>query len=386
MDKKIKVLQFPIAASKGGITQYVLKNWKYIDKSRFQFDFATMSKELDFAAELEKEGCRVYYISCYAEENERRFIDEFREILRKGEYDIVHLHTKQWKSFNVEKLAREAGIKKIIVHSHSTGIDTIDEDKRKAEILLHDKMKNELTEDIATDFWACSQKAAEFLFGNKIPKERIKIMNNAIELEQFRYNKMVREKTRKEFGIEDKFVVGHIGRFAYQKNHEFLIEMFAELCRKEKNAVLLLAGDGELRDAMQKKVADLGIKDRVIFAGYRSDVNKLLQAMDIFCFPSYFEGLGISLIEAQAADLPCLCSEAIPKETKILKRFWRLRLDKGIWVEKIITSCGENAREGREKDMKECGYDIRVQIRNIEKEYRGEVSYRVMLTCIGVCA
>ena len=243
MDKKIKVLQFPIAASKGGITRYVLKNWKYIDKARFQFDFATMSKELDFADELEKEGCKVYYISCYAEENEQRFINEFREILRKGEYDIVHLHTKQWKSFHVEKLAKEAGVKKVIVHSHSSGIDTIDEHKRQTEILLHNRMKNELTEDMATDFWACSQKAAEFLFGEKIPQKRIKIMHNAIELERFRYNKTVREAVRKEFGIEDKFVVGHIGRFAYQKNHEFLIEMFAQLCEKEENAVLFLVGN-----------------------------------------------------------------------------------------------------------------------------------------------
>lgn len=373
MDKKIKVLQFPIAASKGGITQYVLKNWKYIDKSRFQFDFATMSKELDFAAELEKEGCRVYYISCYAEENERRFIDEFREILRKGEYDIVHLHTKQWKSFNVEKLAREAGIKKIIVHSHSTGIDTIDEDKRKAEILLHDKMENELTEDIATDFWACSQKAAEFLFGNKIPKERIKIMNNAIELEQFRYNKMVREKTRKEFGIEDKFVVGHIGRFAYQKNHEFLIEMFAELCRKEKNAVLFLAGDGELRDAMHKKADDLEIENKVIFAGKRDDICRLLQAMDIFCFPSRFEGLPISLIEVQAADLLCLYSNTITDEIELTNKIFRLPLNKDMWVETILNLRNEayEIRKDRMSEMMKKGYDIKVQIKNIEKEYGG---------------
>lgn len=382
MDKKIKVLQFPIAASKGGITQYVLKNWKYIDKSRFQFDFATMSKELDFAAELEKEGCRVYYISCYAEENERRFIDEFREILRKGEYDIVHLHTKQWKSFNVEKLAREAGIKKIIVHSHSTGIDTIDEDKRKAEILLHDKMKNELTEDIATDFWACSQKAAEFLFGNKIPKERIKIMNNAIELEQFRYNKMVREETRKELGIEDKFVVGHIGRFAYQKNHEFLIEMFAELCKKEENAVLLLVGDGELRDAMQKKVVDLGIESKVIFAGKRDDVCKLLQAMDIFCFPSRFEGLPISLIEVQAADLLCLYSNTITDEIELTDKIFCLPLNKDVWLEKILNLKNKayKNRKDRMSEMMKKGYDIKVQIKNIEKEYRcGGIKYNKMI-------
>ena len=318
VDDKIKVLQFPIAASKGGITRYVLKNWQYIDKTRFQFDYATMSHTLDFADELKKEGCKIHYISCYAEENAKKFEDEFKNILQDGKYDIVHLHTKQWKSFRVEKLAKEAGVPRIIVHSHSTGIDTADEEKRQKEIALHYKMKNELTEDIATDFWACSRLAANFLFGDKIPAGRIKIMNNAIEPEKYCYDEDVRQEVRKEFGIEDRFVVGHIGRFAYQKNHEFLINMFAELCKEKKDAVLLLIGDGELKDAVYRQAVDLHIENQVVFAGKRDDVNRLLQAMDVFCFPSRFEGLPITLVEVQAADLMCLYSETITDDRQDL--------------------------------------------------------------------
>lgn len=129
--KKTRVLQFPVSNNKGGMAQYVWQNWKFIDKTKFQFDFATMSKSLDCADELEAEGCKVHYISCYAEDDRETFVSEFEKILRDGNYDIVHLHTKQWKSFLVEQFAKEAGVKKIIVHAHNTGIGTLDEKKRQ---------------------------------------------------------------------------------------------------------------------------------------------------------------------------------------------------------------------------------------------------------------
>lgn len=170
MQKKIKILQFPVANSQGGITQYILQNWKYIDKKRFQFDFATMSKHLSFADALLKQGCKMHYISCYAEENEQQFNEEFEAILRNENYDIVHLHTKQWKSYNIEKIAKKVGVPKIIVHSHNTGIDTLDDERRGEEIETHYRVRKALREDIATDFWACSNLAADFLYGDYIPK------------------------------------------------------------------------------------------------------------------------------------------------------------------------------------------------------------------------
>ena len=212
-------------------------------------------------------------------------------------------------------------------------------------------------------------------------------MNNAIEFEQFQYNKIVREDTRKEFGIEDKFVVGHMGRFAYQKNHAFLVEMFAELCRKEENAVPLLVGDGELRDAMYNKTTYLGIESKVIFARKCEDVDKLLQAMDIFCFPSRFEGLPISLIEVQAADLLCLYSDTITDEIELIDKILRLPLDKNMWVEKIL-NLRDKAYERKDSisEMMKRGYNIKLQIKSIEKEYRGGVLHKLIPAWIGVCA
>lgn len=373
--KRIRVLQFPVANSKGGITQYVLQNWKFIDKSKFHFDFATMSKSLDFADALEKEGCKIHYISCYAEEDKKKFIHEFKRVLMEGNYDVVHLHTKQWKSFLVEQIAKEVGVKKIIVHAHNTGIDTLDERKREEEIQLHDQCLQKLTEATATDFWACSWRAADFLFGNKIPKQKIRIMKNAIELQKYVYNPQTREKYRKHFGIADgECVIGNVGRFAYAKNQEFLIKVFAEMCgsgevNKQKNK-LLLVGSGEREQEYKRIVHENNLDDNVIFMGYRTDVSEVLQAMDIFCLPSRMEGLGIALVEAQASGLPCIISDNVPKDGIINGNVFQLSLNAALWKEKILECEREKYRRENSKiDLIDGGYDINMQIKNIEHGY-----------------
>lgn len=375
LGRKIRTLQFPIANSKGGITQYVLQNWKYIDKSKFQFDFATMSKSLDFADDLEKEGCKIYYISCYAEQDKERFTNEFREILIGGNYDVVHLHTKQWKSFLIEQIAKEVGVKKVIVHAHNTGIDTLDEKKREEEMKLHDQVREELTEDIATDFWTCSWKAAEFMFGNKIAREKICKMNNAIDVQKFKFKPEIRDKYRKGFGITDEFVIGNVGRFVYQKNQEFLLEVFKQLCFRGGNFKLLLVGNGEREKEYRDFVRENGLEEKVIFAGHRQDVNYLLQAMDCFCFPSRFEGLGIALIEAQVTGVKCICGEQVPKEAIVTECVDMLPFVQTLWVNCICNYAKEDSakvcekRETAWKQVNQNGYDILEQIKKVETGY-----------------
>lgn len=371
--KKIKVLQFPVANSKGGITQYILQNWKYIDRSKFQFDFATMSKHLDFGQSLEKEGCKVHYISCYAEENKEIFVDEFRKILVEGNYDVVHLHTKQWKSFLVEQLAKEAGVKKIIIHAHSTGIDTLDMQKREEEIRLHNSVLEQLTQDTATDFWACSWKAADFIFGDRIPRQKIKILKNAIELSKFAYNADVRRRYREELGISaDEFVVGNVGRMVFPKNQEFLLEAFSEVCKNNVNdrehLRLLLVGEGEREKEYRNIVQKNNLEERVIFTGHRKDVPELLQAMDIFCLPSRFEGLPISLIEAQAAGLPCIVSDLVTDEVIISDIIVMKALDLKLWEKEIVHLYMKRNERDRNVSINQ-EYEIGRQIKEIEEEY-----------------
>lgn len=367
--QKIKVLQFPVANSQGGITQYVLQNWKFIDKSRFQFDFATMSKKLDFAEELEKDGCQIFYISQYAEDDEKQFNEEFRRILEQGQYDVVHLHTKQWKSFNIEQIAKEVGIKKIIIHAHNTGIDTLDEEKRQKEEVLHYNVREKLTEDIGTDYWACSRVAADFLFGDKISPDRIRIMNNAIDVAKFRYDKEVRRQYRKEMKIEDKFVLGNIGRLALSKNQEFIINLFAKIYCDYENMELFIVGDGELREQLEKQCDRLGIERYVHFLGKRKDAFKLYQMMDLFLFPSNMEGLGLSLIEAQASGIKCICSDAVPKEAVITENVSVLPLVIDEWIKCIEQLDNYSERKNMYQEIRDAGYDIKDQIKVIEDEY-----------------
>ncbi len=290
----MKILQFPIADSFGGITHYVLDNWKWIDREKFQFDFATMSKKLDFADQILSSGSKIHYISCYAEDDSRQFAREIHRILDEG-YDAVHLHTKQWKSLLVEKICLERKVPKIIVHSHSTQCDADDAHVRRKETERHEQMKKEFNSSLATDFWACSDAAADWLFGNQVPREKVRMMRNAIEVEKFSYHEKIRREVRQRLGVEGKFVLGNVGRMVYQKNHRFLLQVFSEVCRINENAILLLAGNGPLEhekgknsDITLRQMAEMTVKlagTQVVFqkpggepeiAGYTTAVNALL--------------------------------------------------------------------------------------------------------------
>lgn len=366
---KIRILQFTIAASKGGRTQYVLNNWKYIDKHRFQFDFVTFSKTLDYEQELVEEGCNVYHISCYPEENKEKFVEEFDQILEQG-YDVIHIHTSYWKNTIVEERAKYKGIKKIIIHSHNTGCGTsITKEQEERECKRHCEIRNDLHPEMATDFWACSIEAAEWLYGNQISGDKIKIMKNAIDLKRFTYSCSKREAVRKKLGIENEIVIGHVGRFAYQKNHRFLIDVFEKIYKKNHKTRLYLVGRGELEEGIKQQVKQLGLSEVVLFMGWRADVNELLQAIDIFVLPSRFEGLPIVAVEAQASGCPCILSDTITKEVLITKNVKHIPLDKVIWQKEIESYIEGFERKKTDQEIIQAGFDINMQIHEIEKEY-----------------
>lgn len=366
--KKIRVLHFTVANTGGGITKFVLRLWKYIDRDKFQFDFVTMSDKLDFAGDLEKEGCKIYYLSVYAEDNLELFTQEVKKILSNG-YDVVHLHTSWWRGFVLENIAKEMKVPKIIVHCHNTDVHIKENQSREEARRLHFQQRELLSENIATDFVACSQDAADWLYGDKIPQEKIDIIPYAIEVEQYKFNTKVREEYRKLFGIQDEFVIGHVGRFAYQKNHEFLIDVFNEVVRIDGRMKLLLVGVGELERTIKEKVKELGIENNVIFAGKRDDVNCLMQAMDLFAFPSKFEGFGIVLIEAQATGLKCIASNEIPAEAQITDNIEFLELDKEQWIDKFLEYRAGYNREDMTDIMEDKGWGMRKHVRKIEQIY-----------------
>lgn len=368
MNKKIKVLQFSIGNVQGGVTQYVLKNWEFIDKDVFHFDFVTLSKTLDFGEEIERQGCKIHYISCYAEENETQFINEMEIILSEG-YDVIHLHTNFWRSFIVEELAIKHGVPKIIVHSHNTMIGMSDKNQREEALKMHNLRREQFNTKLATDFWACSELAADWLYGEHIPRDRIKIMNNAIDVEDFSYDTDQRDRYRLQLGLEDCFVIGHTGRFAYQKNHEFLVDMFHEVSRQVTNARLLLIGTGEMEKGIQERILQYGLTDKVMFMGKRDDVNGLLQAMDLFVLPSRFEGLPIVLIEAQASGIRCVSSDTITREAKVTPNVEYIPLEVGKWMEYILRCTDGYERKKADHLVTQRGFNIRTQIKELERMY-----------------
>lgn len=369
--EKIKVLQFTVAAGKGGRTLYVLNNWKHIDKSKFQFDFITFSSTLDFEQELLDEGCKVFHISCYPEQNRERFIRELDTILDQG-YDVIHIHTSFWADTVVEERAKEKGVKKIIIHSHSTGFASgtknYDITKEKEALKLHNSIKEKLSEDMATDFWACSNSAANWLFGNEIPQTKIRLMKNAVDVSQFAFNSIVREKYRKELGLEDYYVYGIVGRLAYEKNQDFLLRVFREISNERDDCKLLIVGHGEKEAEYKRFVRENNLESKVFFTGFRTDVNCLLQAMDCLCMPSRFEGFPIALIEAQASGLRCVISDVITKETLISDLIKQLPLRKEEWIEEL-SNYRLFDREKYIEVVRNAGFDIREQILQLEKMY-----------------
>lgn len=377
MQQKIKILHFPIANSKGGITRYALNVWKEIDKSKFQFDFATLSPHLDFEDEIVSTGSKVYYISCSAEANQGQFVSEFCEVL-KQEYDIVHLYTSWWKSYLVERLCINFQVPKVIVYAVNGGVDALRREYNFDEAIhKHEQVKSEFNESNATDFWACSKVAADFLYGEQIPREKIKLMSVPIDVENFGYDSEIRNKYRRKYNLENCFVMGHVGRFEYQKNHEFLIKVFYEVSQYISEARLLLLGDGKFMPEIKSQVKALGIEDKVIFLGKFEDVcDWWYQAMDVFCLPSRFEGLPAVLLEAQASYLPCVYSDLITDEAIINDNVSRMPLDIEIWKKKLIELSKKRSEGVREqhKDSSLCalrlrGRDIKSEIKHIEEEY-----------------
>lgn len=377
--KKIKVLQLPVLNQQGGVTSYVLSRFHLINTQRFQFDLLTFGGYLDCQPEVENAGGKVQYIASRAEEDTLSFEAELRAVLEKGAYDVIHLHTSFWKGFRLEELALEYRIPQIIVHSHSTAIDILDPVKRAEALAQHERMKQQFHPGLATHFCACSQAAAEWLFGEQIPPEQITILHNAIDTEKFAFSNECREVYRKKLGLEGKFVLGHVGRFVYPKNHFFLLDVFEEVAKLIPEAVLLLVGVGPLKEELNRMVMEKNLDKKVLFLGARDDVPGLLQAMDVFLLPSHFEGLPIVQVEAQCSGLPVLSSDTITREAMLTPLIEFLPLAVGCWVERLNRlyqkqNLTQGVRSSFHPEIKEKGYDLKTEIKVLEKFYEDGVS------------
>lgn len=333
----------------------IMNYYRHIDRTKIQFDFfALEGSMIPQKEEIESLGGRVYIVPRYTNP-----IKYEREIIRllKG-YSIVHSNMNTLSVFSLYG-AKKARVPHRILHNHSTAGKG--EKKNIFKYLLRPFCKFFLTERLA-----CSRYAGEWMFGKN---SSFKVVNNAIDLSKYKFNQNTRESIRKELGIENRFVIGHIGRFCYQKNQEFLIDIFKEII-KNADAVLLLIGSGETENAIKTKVKNLGLEDRVIFAGNKTNANEYYQAMDVFVLPSRYEGLGMVAIEAQASGLPVICSEEVPPEAAVtgLVKFCPLSAPASKWADTIFANRVADRKDTTD-EIQKAGYNIITEAKKLEEFY-----------------
>ena len=323
----IKVLEINVDdVGLGGV--YALVNSVICNKpDGLKLDIACIApfENPDNVKALNRLGTDVYYIGTpkgllY---RPRAYYENTLRLLREGGYDCVHIHGDvAYLLLIFARAARKAGVRKIILHSHAAGIDG---GSRTVKLALHRLCRGSLRHS-TTDFAACSDVAAAWMYPNLDPK-RVKMIENGVDVERFGFDPSARERIRRELGVEDAFVVGHVGRFAFQKNHEFLLEAFAAIRRRVDNARLLMVGEGALFEQTQERASRLGLEQDVIFYGASYDVAGLMQAMDLFALPSRFEGLPVVGVEAQAAGLPVIFSDRVTRQAGLTDRVWFLPID-----------------------------------------------------------
>ncbi|WP_418586078.1 glycosyltransferase family 1 protein [Intestinibacter sp.] len=359
MSEPIRVLQVVTYMGRGGLETMLMNYYRNIDRDKVQFDFLTHRDERwDYDDEIESLGGKIYHLTKLNpfSKNYLNALDKFFK--EHKEYQIVHCH-QDCLSGVVLKVAKKNGVKFTIAHSHNANQDK----NLKYLIKLFEKRK---IPKYADKLFACGNEAGRWMFNT----DNFEVLNNAIDTDLYTYNAEKASKVKKEFGIENKFVVGHVGRFNPQKNHEFLIDVFNEIQKIKEDSVLMLVGDGDLRQEIEKKVQDLGLSEKVIFTGIRSDVNDLMQGMDVFLFPSLYEGLGIVLIEAQAAGLKCIISDTIPKDGIITDDVLSLSLNQSpvIWANEVLKYKGYKRSNNKEL-IEKADYDIKNNAKKLEQFY-----------------
>ncbi len=350
MDNPVRILQVFGALNRGGSESMIMNLYRNIDRTKIQFDFVKHTTEkCAFDDEVLSLGGRIYSAPNFKIYNLFSYKKWWRMFFKDHpEYKVVHGHLFTIASVFFD-VAHEFGLK-TIGHSHATKSPIL-----SLKNILRKPFLNRLAK--TSDYcFACSKDAGKWIYGDR----DFTVLKNAIDTEQYVFSEEKRNTARKEFSLQGKFVVGNIGRLTTQKNQTFVIDVFNEIHKKISNSVLMIVGVGELEKSLKHKVDSLGLTDFVIFTGVRSDVPKLLSAMDVFLFPSLYEGLGIVAVEAQTSGLPTYCSSAVPEEAKISDLYEKISLKESpsYWAEKILGEKEFCNREQKYIDAKNNGYDI----------------------------
>ncbi len=375
----IRVLQVFTIMNRGGAESMIMNYYRKIDKDKVQFDFLVHRKEkAAFDDEIESLGGKIYRFDPINPLFPGDYYQKLRLFFKEHkEYDVVHSHLNTFSCFPL-KIAKEFDIPCRIAHAH-IAIDDVsfmslfsnkESKKETFKKLIKLQLKKKVKKD-ATHLFSCGDKAGKWLFGNSTS---FITMNNAIDTEKFAHNSVVANKYKEEFNLKNRLVIGHVGRFASQKNHAFLLKIFSAVLNEKPDCDLVMIGDGPLRKVIEKEVENLGIQNNVHFLGVRADVPELFQMFDVFVFPSFYEGLPVTLIEAQAAGIKVFASDSITTEVSLTDDIEFLSIDKPAeyWAGKIIETNASKKNDNTEKIV-EGDYDIVSNTKKIHEFYKEQV-------------
>lgn len=344
----------------GGMSTVIMNYFENINPRKYQMDFIINEniapKYLDL---LDSKGAKYYYIT--RKKNPLKYFSELQKVIKDNHYDIVHIHGNSCTMAIDTMAAKLGGCRCVIAHSHNSTCK---------HIMVH-KLLRPFFEFSCNKRLACSNAAGKWLFG----KKSFTVIENALDIEKYRFDTKKRNKYRSKMNVrENKIVIGHVGLFNEQKNQAFIIELARHLIiDKKQNVHFMLVGEGRLMKETKKLCRQYGIKDNVTFCGTTNDIPGVMSAMDIFLFPSKWEGLGIVMIEAQLMGLPCVASSEVPMDTKISDSCKYLSLNDDIteWTEAVMSS-GKKSLENKKHMLKLKNterFDINVQIRKLESFY-----------------
>ena len=362
MSEPIRVLHILQRMEAGGTQALLMNIYRNINREKVQFDFLVEYPNRQFYDdEIESMGGKIYRTSVREDLNIFKFCRYLNKFFKEHrEYKIVHVHAYSIGFFCL-RAAKRNDIPTRIAHSHSNGMTN---DNKKYIKLLMQK----LYPMYATDYFACSEEAGKYLFR----KRQFHILPNAIDSAKFVSDANIRKDIRQELGVSNHFVIGHVGRFRPEKNHKFLINVFAEIKKLKGNATLILVGTGESENEIKKQIQTKELENDVIFLNNRKDMYRIYQAMDVFIFPSLYEGLGIVAVEAQAAGIPIICSEGLPPETEITPLYKRIPLSYGAekWANEAINAAKNPAHHtNMQKYVIDAGFDMSATADKIEEFY-----------------
>ncbi len=358
----IRILHSVSNMDRAGIETMLMNFYRHMDRERVQFDFlANKSKAGDYDDEIREMGGRIFVSPGY--KNVGQYAKYMKELFCKHpEYKIIHAHNGSLMLYAL-KCAQMNNIPVRIAHAHATSIPFDFKNGIK-------KCMKPMIKYVATDYWGCSNAAGEFYFSKKRWDKRNQLIHNAIDVDKFTFNEEWRRQIREQYGLVDKFVVGHVGRLTWQKNQKKLLEVFAEFHRINPKSQLVIVGTGELETKLKNQAKELGIFDAVTFCGMQTNVNEWYSVFDVFVLSSWYEGLPVVGIEAQAADLPCIFTDKITPEVKVTDRvrFMGLEDDAKAWADAIL-SFEKKDRTSRFYELKDAGYDIETEATRMQELY-----------------